>query len=125
MEADLLTAVTAKAAAPGKEAVVAPAPSLTNRLSVGDFQRLPAQEDGWQSVGLPQVVAMPCLHPTLPPGGGPPGGVHIAVSWTHRGALLLGRSLGGGPGHLRYQEEWLTDDTCRRSTPPAWPASTK
>lgn len=55
MDADILTAVTAQ-----ELPVVAPTPTINNRLSVGDFQRLPVQEDGWQNAALPQVeVSLP------------------------------------------------------------------
>merc|ERR1719458_381641 len=65
MEEDLLTAVTGKEM-PG--AVVAPLPSLSNRLSVADFQRIPPQEEGWQTSVLPQVEVSVALSPVHNPG---------------------------------------------------------
>jgi len=77
MEEDLLTAVTDKEL-PG--AIVAPLPSLSNRLSVADFQRLPAQEEGWQSSVLPQVE------------------VSVALSPVHNPAHILGSPAIPNPG---------------------------
>lgn len=59
MEDDLLTAVT------GLEyPVVAPLPSISNRLSVADFQRISPTRVGYNNTNLPEVAI---TEPTLSP----------------------------------------------------------
>merc|ERR1719391_367465 len=72
-------------------AIVAPLPSLSNRLSVADFQRLPPQEEGWQSSVLPQVEVSVALSPVHNPGHTP---VHNPAH-----TIIPGLTSVHNPGH--------------------------
>ena len=90
MEDEMLTAVTQKAQA----ASVAPLPSISNRLSVADFQKISAESDGGKSPGEGPPVPQLAVTVARTPPDSPGTNLAFEADFNNISAQLRGRKLG-------------------------------